>query len=137
MKDKNHNQNEIESGVVDVESTQDFATQNATLSENNYIDKGTESGAEVFVHDDENSLGEFTDKVLVDGVVATGIFGDNLQVEENEISTEQRALSSQKIDVFYSDDAENQVDNVSADEFENMDNVIDGVHRKQIGRAHV
>ncbi len=130
MKDKNHNQNGIESGVVDVESTQDFATQNATLSENNYIDKGTESGAEVFVHDDENSLGEFTDKVLVDGVVATGIFGDNLQVEENEISTEQRALSSQKIDVFYSDDAENQVDNVSADEFENMDNVIDGVHRK-------
>ncbi|HRF36809.1 MAG TPA: hypothetical protein PLZ09_05870, partial [Clostridia bacterium] len=69
MKDKNHNQNGIESGVVDVESTQDFATQNATLSENNYIDKGTESGAEVFVHDDENSLGEFTDKVLVDGVV--------------------------------------------------------------------
>lgn len=130
MKDRPHNQNEIESGVLENESAQGFATQkNVSLSEDNCIDKSTESGAEFFVHDEENSIGEFTDKVLVDGVVSTGIFGDNLQEEESEISSEQRTLSSQKIDAFYSDE-EGQSENVSADEFEDMDNVIDGVHRK-------
>ncbi len=77
---------------------------------------------------DNNTLGEFSDSALAEGVVSLGIFGENEDIKEANSTDEATILKTEGISSLC-DQTESEESRIS-EEFDVMTNIIDGQKRK-------
>ncbi|MDE6968057.1 MAG: hypothetical protein K2P12_05285 [Clostridia bacterium] len=77
------------------------------------------------------SLGSFTDTAIVQGVLSNGIFGEDIKVKNESVKDLDNIAKEDTESTPYVDMGEAVADEeVSADDFDNMNNIIDGHKRK-------
>ena len=141
MKDQFDNQNEIERDMQEGDIAQDLkksSSANKVKQEKNER-SSMDSTTDIVLTSGEGtcestatkvSIDDYSDKALAEGVISTGVFGDKIVVDKKE-SEEQKQLEADDLNTIYKDDEQSNLPIVTADEFEEMTNVIDGKERKQ------
>lgn len=141
MKDQFDNQNEIERDMQEGDIAQDLkksSSANKVKQEKNEM-SSMDSTTDIVLTSGEGtcestatkvSIDDYSDKALAEGVISTGVFGDKIVVDKKE-SEEQKQLEADDLNTIYKDDEQSNLPIVTADEFEEMTNVIDGKERKQ------